>query len=80
VSPGNSPLQITRKLYAYQQLRAIEVIVFVYDEQRFATAHTRNTEGAWTEQRVSDGDITLGSLVVSLKEVWAEVDAEAYTD
>jgi Uma2 family endonuclease len=80
LSPSNDPADITERLYAYQQLRSIEQILFVDHLGRFVTVHERTGLG-WSERRVSSGLQQLGpATAIDWSQVWAEVDIEATTD
>jgi Uma2 family endonuclease len=80
LSPNNDPSDLTERLYAYQSLPSIEMILFVDHRQRHVTVHRRTADG-WAQSRTGEGARQLtDQLTIDWSQVWADVDAEASTD
>lgn len=79
VSPSNSPQELTEKLFDYQTLASIEVIVYLDPDKRVLTIHRRQESG-WTERQAATGSVTLGEAKLDIGSLFAEVDATAVAD
>lgn len=84
LSPSNDPRDRTARLYAYQSLRSVEIILFVDPERRVATVHQRTAEGFWGERQIATGQVQLaGSAhVASLDfgDLWRHVEDDVTQD
>ena len=74
-SPSNDALARTAKLYAYQTLRSVELILFVDPERMVATVHERTAEGIWGERQIgATGTLPLGDgTEIDFAGLWADV-------
>jgi len=79
VSPSNDAAALTERLYAYQSLPSVELILFVFHQRRFVTVHRRKGDD-WTERQLFDGVIQVVGTDLDIGGLWTDVDADATTD
>lgn len=84
LSPSNDPRDRTARLYAYQSLRSVKMILFVDAERRVVTLHERTAEGFWGERQVFDATVEVaGTAQVAVLDVgalWRDVDGAVTRD
>ena len=79
VSPSNPPRELAEKLFDYQTLPSIEVILYTEPDKRVLTVHQRRG-GTWTERQVSIGSLAIGKATLDVDGIFAEVDATAVAE
>lgn len=81
LSPSNTARDRLLRLYRYQALSSVEVILFIDADRQVVTAHSRQGPD-WVETQTAPGEglVTVASVTLDFAEVWADVEKRATTD
>jgi Uma2 family endonuclease len=71
LSPSTRAYDLVEKRAAYRGLSGLEFYVIVHTTMRRAEIDSRGMDGTWSTDVTDDGDAYLGTLVLSLSEVYA---------
>lgn len=78
LSPSNDPVDLIERLFGYQSLASIEIVLFVDPARRLVTVHER-LDGGWTERQAKEGEVRLGPAHLDIGDLWDRVEATATT-
>jgi Uma2 family endonuclease len=74
LSPSNDAADLTERLFGYQGLPSVEIIVFADPARRLLIVHER-IDARWTERQITSGELWLGPGSLKVPELWDEADA-----